>query len=371
MLSLKQILAIALLVTLPLAQPAESQSAHSQPAQVQEEADEHRFAYDSADNLLSRTAVRDGVATEQALPLDGSGRNRPSSVGDVPLAWDANGNLTRKGDLHFAYDFRNRLTEVRNTQGTVLASYGYDAFNRRVEQRLGTDVVQTAWSGQRAIETSVNGTLQSRRTYGPGLDEIVRIEHDADGDGVLEQRYTPIYDSSGNLALVTGTDGKPIERYSYSPYGERKIYADLTPPRVEQVRVVQGELWLEISDLVSSQALTTALENGAARLEAAPETISLSLDTTVLHAKRHRVELELSSPPATGTSVTLHVEPDAILDSFHNKLAEALVVPFTWPSEDAVILDTGTPEVYEVAYRDAVLEVEFTEEIDLSTATPS
>ncbi|MDY7096184.1 MAG: RHS repeat-associated core domain-containing protein, partial [Acidobacteriota bacterium] len=35
------------------------------------------------------------------------------------------------------------------------------------------------------------------------------------------------------------------------------------------------------------------------------------------------------------------------------------------------ILDTGTPEVYEVAYRDAVLEVEFTEEIDLSTATPS
>lgn len=58
----------------------------------------------------------------------------------------------------------------------------------------------------------------------------------------------PVYDSTGNLAVMTDLDGKPVERYRYGPYSGRKVLTDLTPPEVEQVRAVGGELWLEISE---------------------------------------------------------------------------------------------------------------------------
>jgi len=343
------------------------------PAFGQEEETEYRFTYDAADNLVSRTVVRDGIATEEAMPLDGSGRNRPASVGGVSLEWDANGNLTRKGDLYLLYDFRNRLTVVRNAQGQDLARYGYDAFNRRVEQHIGNEVVSTVWSEQRPIETYVNGALRTRRVYGVDLDEIVRVEHDGDGDGVLEQLYLPVYDSTGNLVVVTDGNGKPIERYSYTPNGHRQIHVDLTPPQVEQVRVVGGDLWIEVSETVSTEALAAALEGGELRLEVGGEAIPipLSLDGVLLHAKRHRVTLSLEAPPSPGSSVTLHVEPGAIVDYFLNRPSEAVAAVFPWPEEDTVVFDTNSPAVYEIAYRDAVLEVELTGEIDLETATPA
>jgi RHS repeat-associated protein len=340
------------------------------PTRAQDE-EEYRFTYDGADNLLSRTVVRDGVATEEAMPLDGSGRNRPSSVGGVPLEWDANGNLTRKGDLHLSYDYLNRLIVVRSAAGEELARYAYDASNRRVEEHLGGSVVRTVWSGLQPVETYVDGVLRTRRTYGRSLDEVISVEQDADGDGVLDEVYTPLYDSTGNLALVTDENGKPVERYSYTPNGKRTIYVDLTPPRVVEVRVVGGALWIEVSEMVGADALAAALANGALRLEAAGEAVPLSLAGTIVHARRHRVMLALESPPSPGTAVELRIEPEALLDVFLNKLSEEVVAAFPWPEGDAVVFDAEPPAVYEAAYRDGVPEVEFTEEIDLATATPS
>lgn len=62
-----------------------------------EGSDGTRFAYDAADNLLEVWTVDRGVESHRQLPLDDSGRNRPSSVVGVALEWDANGNLIRKG----------------------------------------------------------------------------------------------------------------------------------------------------------------------------------------------------------------------------------------------------------------------------------
>ncbi|MGB5658193.1 MAG: hypothetical protein WBO54_01825 [Thermoanaerobaculia bacterium] len=73
--------------------------------------------------------------------------------------------------------------------------------------------------------------LAQRRTYGGGLDEIVRLESDIDGDGSLETVVTPLYDSTGNLVAATNASGKTIERYEYSPYGERRISSPRTSSR--------------------------------------------------------------------------------------------------------------------------------------------
>ena len=191
--------------------------------------------------------------------LDASGRNRPASAGGQPLAWDANGNLAAKGDLRFAYDERNRLTRV-DGPGGELVSYAYDAFNRRVRRTEGGVVTETVWDGWQPIEEYENGQLVERRTYGVGLDELLWVERDADGNGSLEASWFPIFDATGNVAMVVDGNGRPIEVYEYSPYGERIVRVnDLTPPVVEQVRVVGDELRLELSEEIRLGAAEAAI----------------------------------------------------------------------------------------------------------------
>jgi hypothetical protein len=66
--------------------------------------------------------------------------------------------------------------------------------------------------------------------------------------------------------VPSGNGGKPIERYEYTPYGERKIFVDSTPPAVEQVRVKGHEVWVEMSEAVSPDALAQAVANHTLRV---------------------------------------------------------------------------------------------------------
>ncbi|MEM7483501.1 MAG: hypothetical protein AAF481_20265, partial [Acidobacteriota bacterium] len=94
------------------------------------------FSYDPAQNLLARTEVEQGIADIVTTPTDSSGRNRPASVDGEPLAYDANGNLTARGDQRLYYDERNRLTRVTTAGGTEIVRYEYDVFDRRIRKML-------------------------------------------------------------------------------------------------------------------------------------------------------------------------------------------------------------------------------------------
>lgn len=106
-----------------------------------------RFVYDAADNLLEVSTVDRGVESRRQLPLDDSGRNRPSSVAGVALEWDANGNLIRKGDLRIAYDWQNKPVLVR--QGTTpLVEFAYDPFRRLIRAEYANgELVERSWDG--------------------------------------------------------------------------------------------------------------------------------------------------------------------------------------------------------------------------------
>ena len=69
--------------------------------------------------------------------------------------------------------------------------------------------------------------------------------------------------------LATGPDGRTLERYEYTPYGERKIFTDLQGPRVEQMRTVGPEIWLELSEAANPAPLQAAVDAG---------TLTLSVD---------------------------------------------------------------------------------------------
>ena len=362
------------------------------------------FAYDAAENLLSRSRST-GLGTEtSSLPLDGSGRNRPGEVAGTALTYDANGNLVQKGNQRFHYDYRNRLARVSDAAtGATVATYLYDNFNRRLAKTVETQAevpktTETVWGGWQNLEEYVSDgsgstgsatRLASRRTYGLGLDEIVRQETDVDGDGTLETVTVPVYDSTGNLVLSTGPDGRTLERYEYTPYGGRTIFTDLTGPRLEQLRAVEGpggstgggELWLELSEAalpVPLEAAATA-DTLTVSVDGAVETLTVSQPVLTGREARRRVVLALGTTPAAGAAVELTIPGSALVDESGNEASADITQSFTWPgagsgssgSSGSVVFDDTDPRVGLVStYRDGnpVLTVQLSEEADLAAA---
>ncbi|WP_431113183.1 RHS repeat-associated core domain-containing protein [Variovorax paradoxus] len=113
--------------------------------------DELRLAQAKTDagGIISDTEIftLDAVANRTGHSKTGSGAwtyddnnrllRRPNVTGGtVSYEYDANGNQTKKTDgakvTHFAYDSDNRLIEVKDDSGNLIARYGYDPLNRRV-----------------------------------------------------------------------------------------------------------------------------------------------------------------------------------------------------------------------------------------------
>ena len=193
-----------------------------------------------------------------------------------------------------------------------------------------------------------------RRTYGVGLDQIVRLESDLDGDRTLVQSSTPVSDHKGNLAPVTdSTTDQVIECYELSPYGQRTILVDGTPPAVKQIRVKDGTLWLEVSEGVHAGALQDALDAGDVTLtESATSTdVGFTVTQPVQETGQafRRIVLTPDTEPADGTAVELRVESAALVDAFGNQLAGSYVQGFDWPAGDQVVHDNAAPAVEPLA----------------------
>ena len=108
------------------------------------------------------------------------------SFAGVTQTYDTNGNLTNDGNLTFAYDFANRMVEIRdNEDNSLIASYSYDAFNRRISKSVQSTTVSQG-------DTSGSEYQSDRRT--------IALYHFNNSSG-------PIVDSSGN-----GNDAGPRKR---------------------------------------------------------------------------------------------------------------------------------------------------------------
>ena len=330
------------------------------------------FSYDAAENLLERRRESADGAEVTALPLDVSGRNRPASVDGVDLVYDAAGNLVQKGDLHLHYDWANRLVRVSDGTGATVASYVYDAFNRRVRREVGGEVHESVWAGLRPVEEYLDGVLAERRTYGLGLDEIVHSERDTDGDGQPDAHYYPVYDSQGNLAMVVDDEGVVIERYDYSPFGSRTITVnDRAPPEVEQIRVEADSLVLELSEEIRLSALQQALLDGRVALSetSGGTPVALDLDGGQLVQQgrnaRRSIVLKPSSPPAAGTALHLSVAAGVWEDLFGNADPSGFEQDLSWTA--GVVADTAAPELLAVSLDALHLRLTFSEPVDAAT----
>jgi RHS repeat-associated protein len=321
-----------------------------------------KFRYDNTQNLVERDVqITPAPASPsetrlESLPVDPSGRNRPAEVAGIALTWDANGNLIAKGNLRFQYDYRNRLTQVTDALGASVATYAYDAFNRRVARTVGNETHAIVWNGWQPIEEYKNGQLTSRRTYGAGLDEIVQLETHL--DSAQADTYVPLYDHAGNLIAATGLNGKAIERYAYSTYGVAKVRVD-SAAREEQLALRKGTaLWLLGSEEVSDAALAQAVADHSLKLEAQESQTSAAvalkdsgtwqpLDIEVTQPavnesqEDHRIVITpVGEPIAEGAQLRLTVPPSALTDLFLNQPAQPFELTFAWPADDGVVFDS-------------------------------
>ena len=178
---------------------------------------------------------------DESLTLDGNG------YADTTFEYDAAGNLTYDGVFHYVYDAWNRLVEIRKAvsssqDGATIAVYGYDALGRRITraiQHAGDDTLtyHDYWSSNwQLLEThDASENVLKQHVWGlEYIDELIQIAVNRDvyvdtAEDECEQVYFVLQDAHYNVIGLAAGNGHLVERYEYTPYGERKVYSQPQP----------------------------------------------------------------------------------------------------------------------------------------------
>ncbi|MEO1084328.1 MAG: hypothetical protein AAFY88_08805, partial [Acidobacteriota bacterium] len=342
-------------------------------------ASDFAFSYDTVDQLTSRTEAHSCSSETDVFTPDASGRNRLASINGTALAYDDNGYLTQKGDLHFTYDYLGRLIKVERQDGggmQVIALYGYDGLNRRITRTAGGSTWRTAWDGWRPVEEYLLGgsdpVLMSRRIYGAGFDEIIGLQVRPTSAASELTDYVPLYDQIGNLVVLADVNGKPVERYDYSPNGRRYIWSDQTPPIVEQVLFQDGKVVVELSEEVLPDKIDQAMTSSLLKLYNSTKQLDIGLTVTRPVSKgrnaRQRLVFALEEPEEpedreAGDVLQLTLPASAFEDFFGHTMASDPAIPdFTFATSGTeVVLDTASPELVHACIVVGKLRLEFSE----------
>jgi RHS repeat-associated protein len=168
------------------------------------------YVYDAMGNRI-RT-IENGVTTEYTT----NNMNQYTIVGTAVCTYDADGNLIRKVDgtevTTYCYDAENRLIQVVTPEGTW--NYEYDAFGNRIATtRDGVRVeylLDPAGLVNVVGEYDTAGKAIAHYTYGLGLVSLM--------DASNSVAYYD-FDAIGNTFELTGTTGRVVNRYAYTPFG--------------------------------------------------------------------------------------------------------------------------------------------------------
>ncbi|GAB6877169.1 RHS repeat domain-containing protein [Thermaerobacter litoralis] len=160
------------------------------------------YAYDAAGNL-----VRKGSET---FTYDAA-----NQIANPGFSYDANGNLTSDGTYRYEYDAENRLVKVtRVADGFLVAQYEYDYRGLRIRKVTPSGEVRYHWDsrGRLVRESDGSGKTLARYIWND-RDELVAIEKDG-------QVYYPHLGHRGDVLAVTDASGNRVVAYRYGPWGE-------------------------------------------------------------------------------------------------------------------------------------------------------
>jgi RHS repeat-associated protein len=187
-------------------------------------------------NQVTGVSHANGMFTNESFSYDANGNrdsagyatgtgNRLMSDGTFNYGYDDEGNLISKTTIAtgaqtvYKWDFRNRLTEVDSVVGgvtTVLATYTYDALDRRIGVSEGDTTRWTVYDGMSPIlDFNGSGTQTARYLNGPspsGVDAVLARETSG---GVAW--YLP--DRLGTIRDIVDNTGAIIDHSDYGVFG--------------------------------------------------------------------------------------------------------------------------------------------------------
>jgi RHS repeat-associated protein len=124
----------------------------------------------------------------------------------------------------YKYDAWNRLVQVKNSGGTVIASYAYDGLGRRIQETHGGTVndfyYSSAWQ---VLEERTGGvsTATVQYVWSPVyVDALVLRDRSTQNNGTLDERLWVQQDANWNVTALVNSSGSVVERYIYDPYGQ-------------------------------------------------------------------------------------------------------------------------------------------------------
>jgi len=140
--------------------------------------------------------------------------------------------------IHMKYDAWNRMVEVRadnNGQpGDLIITARYDGLTRRIQKVVAgeTDTTYDYYynEGRQVLEerkTIGQGSTQTYAQYvwdGRYVHSPACRFRDSDGNGSLDETLYYTNDANFNITALIGTDGTPVERVVYDPYGKPTFY---------------------------------------------------------------------------------------------------------------------------------------------------
>jgi RHS repeat-associated protein len=128
----------------------------------------------------------------------------------VTLTYDQNGNLTGDGTNSYTWDTRNRLAAISGTGSS--ASFGYDAFGRRISKTVNGQTVSYLYDGADAVQEQSGGAASANMLVG-GVDEVF-LREDAAGMKAL------LRDGLGSTVALANGAGNVEGEYTYDPFGK-------------------------------------------------------------------------------------------------------------------------------------------------------
>jgi RHS repeat-associated protein len=192
-----------------------------------------QYSYDGVGNRTTGTQVVSNVptVTTYAQVVDGAVKDAEvnqyttTQEDSLPIknyTYDNNGNLTSDGTRKYAYDFKNRLVEVRNqSSDALIAQYSYDAFDRRSMKMLaGGPATEFLYDGIEIVEERDSTNAITRQyVWGNDIDELLQ-------EKTATATYYSHENSIGSIAALTNPSGSVVERYRYDPFGNTTLPVD-------------------------------------------------------------------------------------------------------------------------------------------------
>jgi RHS repeat-associated protein len=141
---------------------------------------------------------------------------------------DAAGNMTADENNNYIYDAWNRLAEVRDrATDALIATYEYDGQKRRIEKTVDSTTEDIFYNSEwQILEVRTADDTDPSEQYIWDIryvDAPVLRFQDTNNDGTVDNTLYYTNDANFNVTSLVDESGNMVERYAYSPYGERTV----------------------------------------------------------------------------------------------------------------------------------------------------